>query len=50
MYIDDIILAGTFLEQFTRIKGILENKFKTKDLGILKYFWRIEVAHSHKEI
>ena len=48
MYVDDIILAGTSLVEFQRIKNILDNQFKTKDLGILKYFLGLEVAHSKK--
>jgi hypothetical protein len=46
IYVDDIILAGTSLEEFQRIKSILDSNFKIKDLGILKYFLGLEVAHS----
>jgi hypothetical protein len=44
IYVDDIILAGTSLEEFQRIKSILDSNFKIKDLGILKYFLGLEVA------
>jgi len=45
VYVDDIILAGTSLTEFQRIKSILDAQFKIKDLGILKYFLGL-VAHS----
>jgi hypothetical protein len=50
IYIDDIILADTSLQQFHRIKYILDDNFKNKDLGVLKYFLGPEVAHSKKGI
>jgi len=50
VYVDDIILAGTSLTEFQRIKNILVNQFKIKDLGILKYFLGLEVAHSKEGI
>ncbi|KAK2416966.1 putative mitochondrial protein [Trifolium repens] len=46
VYVDDIILAGNDLQEFTRIKNILDTNFKIKDLGILKYFLGLEVAQS----
>lgn len=39
VYIDDIILTGNSLDEFTFIKNILHHSFKIKDLGQLKYFW-----------
>jgi hypothetical protein len=39
-------LAGNSLDEFTFIKTILHNSFKIKDLGQLKYFLGLEVAHS----
>jgi len=50
VHVDDIILAGTSLVEFQRIKNILDNQFKIKDLGILKYFLGLEVAHSKERI
>jgi hypothetical protein len=50
VYVDDIILAGTDLIEFSRIKAILDSKFKIKDLGVLKYFLGLEVAHSEQGI
>jgi hypothetical protein len=46
VYVDDIILAGNSLDEFVFIKNILHNSFKIKDLGQLKYFLGLEVAHS----
>lgn len=46
--VDDTILFGTFLEKLTRIKGIIDNNFKTKILGILKYFTKLGFSHSYE--
>ncbi|GAU34412.1 hypothetical protein TSUD_217520 [Trifolium subterraneum] len=50
VYVDDIILAGTDLSEFARIKAILDSKFKIKDLGDLRYFLGLEVAQSREGI
>jgi hypothetical protein len=50
VYVDDIILAGDSLSEFDHIKSILHTSFKIKNLGQLKYFLGLEVAHSHKGI
>lgn len=49
-YVDDIIIDGDNVEVINSLKVPLDDKFKTKDLGKLKYFLRIEVAQSTKEI
>ncbi|MCH79609.1 retrovirus-related Pol polyprotein from transposon TNT 1-94 [Trifolium medium] len=46
VYVDDIILAGNCMDEFDRIKQIMHHEFKIKDLGQLRYFLGIEVAHS----
>jgi hypothetical protein len=46
VYVDDIILAGNSLSEFVHIKTVLHSAFKIKDLGVLKYFLGLEVAHS----
>ncbi|KAK2399633.1 putative mitochondrial protein [Trifolium repens] len=50
IYVDDIILSGTCLEEIQRIKSILDSSFKIKDLGTVKYFLGLEVAHSKEGI
>lgn len=47
---DDVILAGTSLYEFDKIKSTLHNNFKIKDLRVLKYFLGLEVAHSREGI
>jgi hypothetical protein len=46
VYVDDIIIAGNSMSEIQAIKDALHNTFKIKDLGLLKYFLGIEVAHS----
>jgi hypothetical protein len=46
VYVDDVILAGNTLSEFTLIKNVLHDAFKIKDIGQLKYFLGLEVAHS----
>jgi hypothetical protein len=36
IYVDDIILSGTSLTEIDRIKCILDDHFRIKDLGIVK--------------
>ncbi|GAU46985.1 hypothetical protein TSUD_403190 [Trifolium subterraneum] len=50
IYVDDIILTRTCLSEINRIKTILDTNFKIKDLGIVKYFHGLEVAHSKEGI
>ena len=46
IYVDDIVLTGNSLEEMTNIKHILHSNFGINDLGLLKYFLGLEVAHS----
>lgn len=50
IYVDDMILVGDCLEKFMAIKTVLQNQFGIKDLGVLKFFLGLEVAHSSKGI
>lgn len=42
IYVDDILLTGNDLLEMDRPKKILLGRFRTKDLGDLKYFLDIE--------
>ncbi|CAJ2636723.1 unnamed protein product [Trifolium pratense] len=50
LYVDDIILTGDSLDEFLHIKKIMDDLFKIKKLGQLKYFLGIEVAHSSQGV
>ena len=50
MYVDDIILIGDYLVEMDRLKQSLTIDFEIKDLDALKYFLRMEVARSKKDI
>lgn len=47
---DDIILASNDLNSIFEMKFLPDKKFKFKDLGVLKYFLRLEAARSTKGI
>ena len=47
---DNIILARNDKEEIARIKQALNQTFKIKDLGVLRYFLGLEVARSKKGI
>lgn len=49
VYVDDIILIGDY-EEVCNLKILLAKGFKTKDLGHLKHFLRMEIAQSRKGI
>ncbi|XP_077222036.1 uncharacterized protein LOC143855868 [Tasmannia lanceolata] len=46
VYVDDVIITGSDSEGIHRLKIFLQKEFSTKDLGRLRYFLGIEVAHS----
>lgn len=46
VYVDDIIVTGDDVEEIKMLKLQLSKEFEIKDLGRLKYFLGIEVAHS----
>ena len=50
VYVDDVILAGTSLTEFDELKLALDQTFRIKNLGQLKFFLGIEVARSSKGI
>jgi Reverse transcriptase (RNA-dependent DNA polymerase) len=48
VYIDDIIIIENNSMKISEIKKSLKERFEIKDLGRLKYFLGIEIAHSIK--
>lgn len=50
VYVDDLILAGNNSEACSSFKKYLNECFKLKDLGPLKYFLGIEVARSPQSL
>jgi len=46
IYVDDLVLTGNHLKRCHSLKAYLQDCFKLKDLGTLKYFLGIEVACS----
>ena len=46
VYIDDIIVTGNDEKERQTLKQCLTKEFEIKELGRLKYFLGIEVAHS----
>lgn len=50
VYVDYIIVTGNYVEGMQSLKQCLEKEFDIKELGKLKYFLGIEVAHSKQGI
>jgi len=50
IYVDDMIITGSDIEEISQLKNNLFREFEMKDLGGLKYFLGIEVIRSNKGI
>ena len=50
VYVDDIIVIGNDGKEKQSLRQCLAKEFEIKELGRLKYFLRIEVAHSRQGI
>ena len=50
VYVDDVLVASNDKEQVKEFKVLLDQKFKLKDLGELKYFLSLEVARTAEGI
>lgn len=46
VYVDNIILIGTNLEEINHLKSFLHNQFKIKDLGRLYYFEGLKILYN----
>jgi hypothetical protein len=50
VYVDDIVLTGNFITDILDTKSQLHKTFGIKDIGVLKFFLGLEVAHSQQGI
>ena len=50
VYVDNIVITGSNQDGIHRLKQHLFDHFQTKDLGKLKYFLGIEIAHVSEEV
>jgi len=46
LYVDDVVLAGNDIHEISRITALLDDTFKIKNLGDLKFFLGLEVTRS----
>ncbi|KAF5799967.1 putative RNA-directed DNA polymerase [Helianthus annuus] len=50
VYVDDIVVTGNSVDKINQVKHVLNETFKIKDLGVLKYFLGIEVLYDKNDI
>lgn len=50
VYVDDIIMIGNNEKERQTLRQCLTREFEIKELGRLKYFLQIKVAHSKQNI
>ena len=50
VYVGDVLVACNDKDEIGKFKFMLDEKFKLKHLGYLKYFLGLEVARSNKGI
>lgn len=50
IYVDDLWISGNNDASVTKFRSYLHSYFHMKDLGLLKYFLGIEIAHSKEGI
>ena len=50
VYVDDMVITGSEFKGILSLKSFLHSQFYTNDLGMLKYFLRIEVMRSKQGI
>jgi len=50
VYVDDIVLSGNDYAEIQHVKQFLDQKFRIKDLGKLRFFLGLEIERSNKGI
>ncbi|KAJ0838020.1 putative RNA-directed DNA polymerase [Helianthus annuus] len=50
VYVDDVVVTGNSENEIERIKHVLHETFRIKDLGVLKYFLGIEVLYDNNTV
>lgn len=50
IYVDDVLVTGTHLQEIESLKTFLHSTFKIKDLGRLHYFLGLEIQYTEKGI
>ncbi|XP_016677335.2 uncharacterized protein [Gossypium hirsutum] len=50
VYVDDLLIIGNDMDMINDLKGVLNQNFKMKDLGDLRYFLGIEILRSQEGI
>jgi hypothetical protein len=50
VYVDDLIITGTHVDEIKAFKSEMHRLFKMSDLGLLSYYLGIEVKQEHGEI
>ena len=43
VYVEDIVITKNDFKGISSLKSFLQSQFHTNDLGMLRYFWGIEV-------
>lgn len=49
LYVDDLLLAGTSIEEVEKVKAVLKKHFKMKDLFYIKQFLGMNISQNLKE-
>ena len=48
VYVDDIIITGNYNNEAGKLESHLTQHFEVENLGLVKYFLGIKIAHSKK--
>lgn len=46
VYVDDLMLAGNDMSEISPVKSVLDDRFRIKDLGSLRFFPGLEISRS----